>query len=763
MNSLVLALLVKSSLLISAAIAINRLVLRHRSAASRHLVWTLALGGVLLLPMLSVAVPGLEIPIRVAAGPESVSGPSVVMDETEAAVGSAAEFTSAPTAEARFAETPRASWGSVALGIYAAGVLLLALRLAFGRWILAGIVRESTVVQDAEWRALLRECEGLMGVKEPVRLLRSLDRSMPMAFGLRTPTILIPAIADTWSDDRRRAVLLHELAHIDRRDCLTQLLAEVTCAAYWMHPAVWLVASRLKVERELACDDRVLTVGTAARDYAGHLLELAYSLGGYRSPALVVSMARRAQLEGRMLAVLDAARNRVTPTLRARVVGLVATAMVVLPLAAAEAVVVPESSVPPEMALAAAPLVEAVTQPPAPLPPAPLAPLPPLERTESREKRREIQLPGTFEVRRSDEGVVVYLQLSDRPNSMHGFSLPVDQLEGFSPAILTGEGGPAKFSLRRDAGTLMFEGMFRSGVGAGTFDFTPNAAFPGEMTKRGFASPNQTEQYQLARGNIGFAYLDELNAQKYERPTLDDLIRAADHGVHLDYLRGMGAAGYKLGRIESLVRTRDHGVTPKFIAGLAAEGIKGLSADELVRARDHGVTPEYIGTMRAFGYKDLPLQELVRARDHGVSADYIRGMAEAGYAQVSLSELVRARDSGVTPEYVKAIRDAGHKGLTLKELVKARDHGVGKDFVREMAALSKVPLMMDDLINARDHGVGPEFVKTMRELGYTDVALEDLIRLRDHGVSADFVREQNAGPRGRLSVDELVRRRNRGM
>jgi beta-lactamase regulating signal transducer with metallopeptidase domain len=650
----------------------------------------------------------------------------------------------------------------VALAIYAAGLLFLGLRLAFGRWTLARIVRQSTEVQDPAWRALLRECEALMGVNEPVRLLRSLDHSMPMAFGLRTPTILIPAIADTWSDDRRRAVLLHELAHIDRRDCLTQFLAEVTCAAYWMHPAVWLVARRLKVERELACDDRVLTVGTVAGDYAGHLLELAYSLGGYRSPALVVSMARRPQLEGRMLAVLDAARNRVTPTQRTRVVGALATAVLVLPLAAAEAVLVPESSETPEMIRVSA----ATEQAAPPAPPAPLAPLAPLsrsERGERHEKRREIQLPGTFEVRRSDTPGTIYLQISDRPNSMHGFTQEVDQLEGFSPSILSGEGGPAKFSLRRDAGTLAFEGIFRSGVGAGTFDFTPNAAFPAEMAKRGFDAPNRTEQYQLARGNIGFAYLDELNAQKYERPTLAGLIRAADHGVHLDYLRGMGGAGYKLGRIEALVRTRDHGVTLKFIAGLAAEGIKGLSADELVRARDHGVTPEYIGTMRAFGYEGLPLEELIRARDHGVSADFIRRMAEAGYAELPLAELVRARDSGVTSEYVKALRDAGHKGLTLQELVKARNHGVSVDYVREMAALSGVPLMLEDLIRARDHGVGPEFVKAMRELGYTDLPLEDLVRLRDHGVSAKFVREQNTGPRGRLSVDELVRRRNRGM
>jgi len=79
----------------------------------------------------------------------------------------------------------------------------------------------------------------------------------------------------------------------------------VACALYWPHPGVWMVARRLRIERELACDDRVLTAGTQPRDYAGHLLEIAYSLGGGRAPALAVTMARPRQLEGRMLAVLD--------------------------------------------------------------------------------------------------------------------------------------------------------------------------------------------------------------------------------------------------------------------------------------------------------------------------------------------------------------------------------------------------------------------------------------------------------------------------
>jgi len=827
MNELLMTLAVKTSVLMLLAAAVNLCLGRKLSAASRHLVWTLALIGLLALPLVAAVVPSWDIPVRViAAAPPSAAAPASedthafapspatgpVGDAEVPAVASPATVASRSSAlSLPFALDLRSMpAGRLALGLYLVGAALLGLRLGAGRWALHRLVRDSAVVTDPSWRALLRECEAELGVAEPVRLLRSLDRTMPMAFGIARPSILIPAVGDTWPEDRRRAVLLHELAHIARRDCLTQFLAALACAAYWPHPGVWWMARRLRIERELACDDRVLSAGAAPSDYASHLLELAYSLTGSTSPALVVSMARPAQLEVRMLAILDAARNRVTPSLRACAFGLALLTVVVVPLAAAEAVAVTDRAEPARAAAvapastspqAARPGAEPEPAParetsaessPSEAQAAPPPPPPPAPPEDSRDvRRREIQLPGTWELRRSDEPDAgrVYLRLSDRPGSMHGFMIATADLAGLPAGLLSGGDGSAKFEVRRDAGTLAFDGVFRAGVGGGTFDFIPSRSFPAEMVKRGFASPNSTEQYLLARGNIGFAYLDELSAQKYERPGLDGLVRAADHGVHLDYLREMGGAGYHLGRLESLVRTRDHGVTPNYIRALAEAGYRNLSADDLVRARDHGVSAEYVGTLRALGYRDLPLEALVRARDHGVSVDFIRGMAAAGFQNLPLDTLVRARDHGVSAEFARAMREAGYASASIEELVKARDRGVSADFIQAMAALGPerpsldelsdarshgvspdfarawrdlgYPPVLADLTRARDHGVSEDFIRELKSLGYDRLPVDDLVRLRDNGVNAKFIREQNAGATTRLSVDQLLRRRNR--
>jgi hypothetical protein len=127
----------------------------------------------------------------------------------------------------------------------------------------------------------------------------------PLAVGLRRSTILLPDVATTWSAERRRAVLLHELAHVRRGDCPTQLVTQAACALYWFNPLVWLAAARLRAERERACDDEVLRTGTRPSEYAAHLLDIAKHLRPALRPSAALAMARPSLLEGRLLAVLS--------------------------------------------------------------------------------------------------------------------------------------------------------------------------------------------------------------------------------------------------------------------------------------------------------------------------------------------------------------------------------------------------------------------------------------------------------------------------
>ena len=260
--SALVAATIKASALLGFATVVQAMLHRRASAATCHLVWTLAIGSVLLLPLASIMLPrwAVVVPTRATAAEVAEARAGTPVQTASPPMPSGASVEHVPAAE----QASGVPW-SIAMGVaYLAGVLVMLIRLARQRLAMRQFARGATAVSDARWTRLLRECACRMGVVRPLRLLRSRVPSVPLAFGIRRPSIVVPDMADTWPDDRCRAVILHELAHVARHDCLTQTVASAACAIYWFHPAAWWVARRMRIERELACDDRVIAAGTVA-------------------------------------------------------------------------------------------------------------------------------------------------------------------------------------------------------------------------------------------------------------------------------------------------------------------------------------------------------------------------------------------------------------------------------------------------------------------------------------------------------------------
>ena len=327
----IVAVLAKATLLLVAALAVAG-VLRRAAAGARHLVWLAVLASVLVLPIIARWAP-LRLEVLPPATDNSSSSAGIVVPSTVVPGALPVQAQSQPAQfqtgqqQTQRNSTPQSrqagpsersvwsslSWWTLALGAWLTVAAALLAWLCYGAWSVRRIVREGVPLTDPRWTDVLYEAADRLDLEESPRLLSSERVEMPFACGLVHPTIVLPASASQWSDDLRRTVLFHELAHVRRRDLVGHTVGRFACALYWFHPLVWTAAKRLRAESERACDDLVLSCGAKASDYAEHLLRMVMGVRHYGAPALALPMARRKEFEGRMVAILDPAVSRRAP------------------------------------------------------------------------------------------------------------------------------------------------------------------------------------------------------------------------------------------------------------------------------------------------------------------------------------------------------------------------------------------------------------------------------------------------------------------
>lgn len=266
------------------------------SAATRHSAWLFGTAALLVLPILWFLAPALPLPIL----PPEAAAPLLPA--------------SAPPEPIPSEAPGRPDWSPAIAAAYLFGAATLCLRLLVGRRVLGSLWRDAEPVDDRRWKDLLSHLCAELSLSRRVELRVSRGPAVPMTWGTLAPKLLLPAASRNWSPERRRLVLLHELAHVARRDSLSRSLASLACALYWFHPGAWLVARRMRLEQEHAADDRVLAAGGSAQAYALSLLHLAGGRSAGAPFAQAAAMAGLDQLERRLVSITSLARrNRAGP------------------------------------------------------------------------------------------------------------------------------------------------------------------------------------------------------------------------------------------------------------------------------------------------------------------------------------------------------------------------------------------------------------------------------------------------------------------
>jgi hypothetical protein len=218
-------------------------------------------------------------------------------------------------------------------------------------------------------------------------------------------------------------------------------------------------------------------------------------------------------------------------------------------------------------------------------------------------------------------------------------------------------GGPVRFSLVREAGRIDLEGTFQNGKGAGTFTFTPNAAFISAMKSRGF----DFEAHNKRRNNDADDDGDNTEDRLFAATTLNVTTALADD------------------------------LTPAF---------GKLDVGDLFKAAIFKVDSQFAREMKASGFENLGMEELVKARIFKIDAAFVRQVSDMGFQKEPFESLVKMQIFKVTPEFIAEVRGEGLTNLQVEELVKLRIFKIDGQFIRDAKA-DGVPLEVERLVQRR--------------------------------------------------------------
>lgn len=720
--------------------------------------------------------------------PQSNDDPSAI-DRFEAMLGSLGEHFPIQAPSGR---VPLVFFGVLALGM-AAGTVRLGLGCLRMRRI-----KQTAQPLPAQFQEMLSRQAASLGLRRRVTLAASDLARVPTAIGFRHPVVLIPsALLDELTEAELEQVTLHELAHLRRWDDWTNLGQRIIEALFFFHPAVRWAGRQICLEREIACDDWVVTQTGRVRPYAVCLTRLVAlsRWSGRTAPALGI-VRTKSQFTRRIEALLDRRRNArpVMSRVALATAGVILLAVLIqvgrLPLVFAVSepeeprhalllALTPSTARVPVLPVRArmapvyataqaeyvsaastiAPVAEALEAATAGLAAAAVTPLPPI----------------------ADEWAQAFdFEYSFAPLTT---TLTPGMPSGAAPVVLMDDYSERGADGRLKVTYAQIEQLLCMGINGDYVRRVREIAFPGVTVG---------ELMTLRTSGVSLELLEALHGAGYGGYTVDDVTALAFHGVTPSYVTGLTESGVKPEDLEALAALRLQGVTTDFAREVGHYGFPHLTNEDLVNLRVFGVTGDYLKSLGDAGLKCLVPDDILLLRQYGISGDYAKTITSYGFCGIraedmvalhiagvsgsflgtlqnqnltglSPSQVVRLRETGLTAEFLRGAMDYGFEDLDISDLAELQNYGVTSDYLRELTAAGLTGITVDDVVDLKSSGVPAAYVQAALDYGFEEISAAEIVDLRNAGVTPSYLDAfAKLGP-ARLTPDELMRLRAQGV
>ncbi len=734
-TSWIMSFILKGSALLLVAYGIIKFI-KPKFAAERFYLLSSFFYLILLLPVLSLSLPKLHVPLEIQRTTAISSA------ERLKPVKQASSDQLKPSSEIKAVEDEtftsqfwRLSLGDQLLTVWGLVAALVYAKLLLGLLAVWFNGKRATVVHDRQINLMAIDLSNQLNLKRHVKLLVSKNAQTPMTWGIFQPFVLLPIDSAKWSEERLKYVLIHEFAHIKRRDFIQHIILQFICALFWFHPAVWILSKQLIADRETACDDAVLSEGAKATTYAEHLMDIAKGIknGGHSSYASVC-MARQNQLEGRLLSILEGAKAMGNRRYK-KILSILVLTLFAVPLAAIQ------------------PVEKVYSEPVVNFP---------ITHVELHEGVAEISesLSESIGEGISDhiaENVSENVHLATQLKSRNSIP-PIRKFEDRSIEAAR-YGVTADFireMKKQDFNKITLEDIIEFAKYGVTVEYVR------QMRKFGFRMAEPSDIIDMAKYGVTTELVTEIKDAGYDIREPDELIDIAKYGVTPSYIH-MIKKYYPNISLEGIAEMSKYGVTERLVLELKKADFNDLSASEIVECAKYGVDPKLIEVVKNEGFKNLTIDELVDMAKYGVSLKFVSDIRKLDLKNVTLDEIVEMAKYGVSINLANDLKASGYKNLNADELIDCAKYGVSSSLIRRLNEYNYKDVHVEDLVDCAKYGVSTGLLDALENYGYKNVSMEDLIDCAKYNVNERFITDLQKSGMKKVSLATLIKLRKYGI
>ena len=321
------------------------------------------------------------------------------------------------------------------------------------------------------------------------------------------------------------------------------------------------------------------------------------------------------------------------------------------------------------------------------------------------------------------------------------------------------------FTLKREAGSVLFNGKFEGNEGYGHYKFTADKSFDAYLKQAGITEADDDDDYfAFFMVNVTKEYIGMVKRNGYTDLSKNNIISMAALKVDEPYIKMWKANGFSGIKPNELVSGKALHIDNAYVEEIRRAGYKDLSFNQLISFKAQHITGAYINSLRKAKLKDgkgdgedsMPSpNEISSYKAMNIDSNFVRGFAAIGYKNISYNQLTSLKALNITPEYVKSFKAIGYDNLSINQLSSFKSMGITPEFIKSYQAMGFKDLSANNLTSLKALGIDGAYVKTFSDIGYKNLSVNQLSELKSLNITPEYIRGFEDLGYKNLSVNNL--------